>query len=233
MNLVDLFKQLSYGELNNTTIGNDGAGSIRPDKIPTVTQYVNDGLLKLYSQFALKKESLYLELKENITRYHINRLHCLSNESSEEEKYIIDVSDHPYQEDLIKILDVWTSTGTQLPLNNHTEEWSVFTPTYDVLLVPWTTQGMILNIVYQAKHKELNFSKDPIQEINLPDVLVPALRAYVAAQIYSNFNTAEAVNNAQKYNSLYTAVCEDVEAMDIVSNSYSQTNIRFHENGWV
>ena len=69
--------------------------------------------------------------------------------------------------------------------------------------------------------------------INVPISLESALKAYVAYLVYSGMNTQEAVANSQKYLAQYNEILRDTIEQDIVSSSYSQTNIKFDERGWV
>jgi hypothetical protein len=41
MKIVDLFRQLSFGELSNLALGNSGSGTIVDEKQPQLVQYVN------------------------------------------------------------------------------------------------------------------------------------------------------------------------------------------------
>lgn len=233
MTLIDCLQQLSWGELSNLSWGNDGKGSIRSDKVPVIVNFINEALLRLYSKFALRKAVLFVELTENRTQYHLSSKHAYTNTNSTEEKFIRDTEENPYKDDLIKIMEVWSNTHCKLPLNNHSEYWSVFTPSFDMLQIPHPICGVVLSVVYQARHPVLDFYSCPEKEINIPISLESALKAYVAYLVYSGMNTQEAVANSQKYLAQYDAIIRDTIEQDIVSSSYSQTNIKFNERGWV
>lgn len=130
-------------------------------------------------------------------------------------------------------MEVFTSTNHRLSLNNHSDYWSLYTPSFDILQVPYPIEGMALSVIYQARHPVLDFEKCPEQEINLPFVLEPAMKAYVAYLVYSQMNTEEAVANAQKYLAQYNNIIQDVIDQDVISNSYSQTNTKFEQGGWI
>lgn len=240
MKLADYLKKLSYSELSNLRAGNDGTGSIKQDKIPYVVDLINEALLRLYSRFVLKTNTVLIECNEVRTRYHLSSKHswlCATEEDKKNptfsDKFIRDDPEHPFKNDIIKILSVTTSGGVRLPLNNHTNPLSVYTPVYDVLEVPVTLADMALTIVYQAKHETLDWFKDPNQEINIPESLTGALSAYVAFQFYSNMNTQEAVVNAQKFLQTYTNIVQETTDMDLNQNSYNQDNIKFRARGFI
>lgn len=240
MKLNEFLKKLSYAELSNLDIGNSGKGSIPTEDIPTVVGYINDGLLRLYSRFVLKTNSLILECNEYRTRYHLSSKHSWLNAEEDDyddpefsDKYIRDDPEHPFCDDIIKILTVYSSFNKPLPLNDHGNPQSVFTPVFDILELQHTMPNLALSVVYQAKHPVLDFEVDPEQEINLPDFLFSALSAYVAYLYYGNLNTQEAIANSQKYYSQYNQLIAEAIEQDLVSSSYSETNTKFHKRGWL
>ena len=231
MNLSEYLTQLSYKELSNLSLADSGSGSIKFDKIPFVVSCINEALLRLYSKFVLKEGSLILELREWLSEYHLNSRHTLSS-GSMDDKYIIDL-EHPFQDDLIKVLDVFDEHGLRVPLNNASNPRSVFTPRVDVLQVPNPfLYGDILSLNYQARHPLLNYHVNPMQEIELPDNLFGALSAYVAYSVYSTLNTTEATSAAQKYMQMYAALVQETIETDTANSSISQDSSRFYANGW-
>lgn len=240
LTLDQCLKNLSVGVLSNISWGNDGNGSIRVDKVPTVVGHINEALLRLYTKFIIKKNTIFIELTESNTDYHLNSDHAWTNapaDSDEEscccEYYIRDTFDNPFKNDVIKVLDVYSSTGHRLALNNDGNKWSVFTPVYDVLEVPNPVEGVALAVMYQASHSILDFDKNPKELIKLPPSLYGALYTYVAYLIYSDMNTQEAVVNAQKYLNFYNQIIQECIDGDILSTTYSQSNEKFSARGFI
>lgn len=232
MNLSEYLTQLSYKELSNLSLADSGSGSIKFDKIPFVVSCINEALLRLYSKFVLKEGSLIIELREWLSEYHLDGRHTLSSGCIPEEQYILD-GEHPFQGDLIKVLEVYSEKGERVPLNNASNPMSVFTPRPDVLQVPNPYMyGDILAITYQARHPVLNYHVNPMQEIELPDNLFGALSAYVAYSVYSTLNTTEATGAAQKYMQMYAALVQETIETDMANSSISQDSSRFYANGW-
>lgn len=231
MKLNELLTQLSHGELSNTRFGSSGSGEIQEDKIPVVVEYINEGLLRLCSRFPLIKKTLYLELLEWKTNYLLTYAHAYSNEESKETKYIFDLGNNKFEDDVLKIYEVRTALDIELPINNPDEEWSVYTPLYNVLQVRRPVGGTVLFVKYWAKHPKITGDLD--QVIQIPEVLEGALRAYVAYQVYSNMNTQEAVANAQKHMSIYEQIVNDAIANDSITVSVNRTGMKFRKNGWV
>lgn len=234
MNISDLFQDLSFGELSSLTLASEGTGIITDAGKERIIRFANEGLLKLYSRYVLKEEDVVISLVESITNYHLLLKFAQSQAgiSTQTNLYILDLVEEPFQEDVIRILNVYDSRARELPLNDDGNDFSVFTPQANVLQVPRPKDGMAISIGYQAKHPLLTLV-DLTQEICLPDVLVPALRAWVAYRAFGQINTQESQAIAAGHKASYEATCNEVLSLDLVGTSQSQTNDRFDSNGWV
>lgn len=235
MKVSDLFQQLSVGELKNLALANEGAGSIRDSDKGSIILHARDALLNLYSRFILKERELILELQENTHFYWLLPKHATSYDLPDGQtdvvRYIKDTEEEPFIGDLIKVLSVWTECGCQLPLNDAEHCDSLFTPQANRLQVPHTCDEERISLLYQAKHPDI--SADLEEAIELPDVLWPALRAYIAYKVFSHMNTQESTTKAQEHLAFFESVCRDAEAQDLVSTSISTSNTRFSKRGWV
>lgn len=234
MNISQLFADLSFGELSNLSLSQEGSGLISDAGKERIIRFASEGLLKLYTRFVLKENNVLIEMVDWITNYHLllKFAESQAGTSTQQHLYIKDTFEEPFQEDVIRIMNVFNGHGCELPLNDEGNCHSVFTPQPHVLQVPHPEEGKPLSIAYQAKHPPLSL-KDLNQEIELPEVLVPALRSWVAFRAYAQINTQESQAIAAGHQASYEATCGEVIAMDLVSSSQSQTNNRFHRNGWV
>jgi hypothetical protein len=233
MDITQLFSDLSFGELSSLNLANEGAGYITDDGKERIIRFANDGLLKLHSTFVLRQNDVLIDLVESITSYHLLLKYAQSQAgtSTQQHLYIRDLVEEPFQEDVIRILSVFDSCGRELPLNDETNDYSVFTPQNRVLQVPRPKDGIALSLGYQAKHPLLTL-EDLTQEIDLPDVLVPALRAWIAYRAFGQLNTQESQAISAGHLESFKATCGEAVALDLVSTSQSQTNNRFQRNGW-
>lgn len=234
MNIAELFKKLSYGELSNLAMSGDGSGEIVEAQKPKLVYYLNESLLRLYSRFVLKEQDVLLGLVDHITFYHLIDKYAESKwpDSGVDYPYIKDLHREPFANDVLKILVVHASNGWQIPLNDNDHPLSVFTPQGNMLQVPRPVTGYSLSVLYQAKHAPLTH-EDEDGEIILPDVLHGALRAHIAYQVYSHMNTAESSAKAQEHYNMYESICLDVIDKDMVNSSVSTTNSKFHNRGWI
>lgn len=231
MKLEDLFSRLSYGELSNLSIGNEGRGSIREEDIPKVTAHVNDGLLRIYSRFVLSTKQLLVEQVRHITNYHLIPKYAESSGSDVEWPYIKDLPDDKFLGDLIRILEVQDDRG-KLPLNDTGNPHSLFTPYPQVLQVPNPRAGKPLSIEYQARHITLN-NDDLDQEILIPFVLEGALQSFVAYKIFSHMNGQDNQVKSQEHLNTYDGICVDVEARDLVNATTATSHYKLEERGFV
>lgn len=239
MTLLPLIKRLGYGILHNTSYAKiEDVGD--PEQILPLVTLIDEGLTRLYSRFVLRERHLILEMQVGVTFYHFNKLYTVQNGDTIRVPYpyIMDLPNDPFDEDLVKVLSVYDSTGLERPLGDENNMKSVFMVQYDVLHNPYPKDLEVLTVVYQAKHKPLMVF-DPVDgtvefedEIILPPVLEPALDNYVAYMVHMRIGTAESITKAQGYMAVYNQICEDVEKNDLVNSSRSITNARFDQNGW-
>lgn len=233
MNITDLFTRLSYGELSNLAMSNEGLGEIVELHQPKIVQFANSALLRLYSRFVLKEKDVIIEMSDAITTYHLDYDYALSNPTPPVgvTQYIIDSEAVPFTEDVVKILTVYDRLANKLELNDRDNENSVFTPTPTSLQVPEPVDGERLVLVYQAKHPPLVLADDT--EIELPEVLLDAMTAYIAQLVYSGMNGQEHSAKAAEHLARYEAVCNEVTQFDTVNSSVSTTPHKFDERGFV
>jgi hypothetical protein len=237
MKIADLFRELSFGELSNLSISDSGSGQIKADKHPQVIKYTNDGLADLYSRFVLSEKELLIEQVEGITKYHLTLKHTVSAGEAPDELYIKDAAD-PFQDDLIKVLQVWDMAGCQLPLNDVGSSTSLFTPQHNVIQVPTPAAGEPMAVIYQAKAKKLsdvaNGATDLLdQEFELPVIFENALQNYIAHKVFFHIGGAENLVKSQGYLSTYEAICRGVEQRDLVNQSFHTSHSKLEHRGFV
>ena len=87
-------------------------------------------------------------------------------------------------------------------------------------------------VLYQASPPVLSHLV-PSGAIELPDVLVGALTAFIAYKVYSFMNTAEATGKALEHKARYEEICQGAIDEDLVATSISTTNNRFAKRGWI
>ena len=145
MDLRELFRRLSYGELSHMFVGLDGAGGISEDKQNQLIYYTNEALLRLYSRFLLREEEVIIQMESHITNYHFNSRYAESNPDRKpgDFAYIKDAA-QPFRNDLLKVLSVYDENGDSFDLNDTSKPLSLYTPQPLVLQNPYPSEGNIL-----------------------------------------------------------------------------------------
>lgn len=232
MKLEELLSRLSYAELSNLSIGNEGRGSIRKEDIPKLVAHVNDGLVRIYSRFVLCTKQLLIEQVCHITNYHLIPKYAESTEGDVPWPYIKDLPDEPFKGDVIRILEVHDSMGREYVLNDKDDPNSLFTPAPQLLQVPNPKAGQSLAVLYQARHDYLeNDALD--QEIYIPFVLEGALQAFVAYKVFSHMNGQDNQVKSQEHLNTYDGICTDVEERDLVNTTFATSHHKLQERGFV
>jgi hypothetical protein len=237
MNVLELFRKLSFGEFSNIAIGNDGNGTISDGAKPRVVMHANEGLQQLYSRFILSEKSLLLTCLSHVSTYHLDPIHALSqaSEDNPNDIYLIDSPDDPFIGDVVKVLEAWDNTQKPMPLNQASNPRSLHTPKFDVVQVPMPMVDQVIALNYQAYHPTLLDAGDDYeeQEIFLPRFLESALTAYIAHKVYADMGTDTSVSKSQLYLNRYEMACKGVEEKDLVSNTRSNSGNLFELNGWI
>ena len=235
MLLNNLYSMLSYGELSNLAIGMDGTGQISEEGKPRIVNYANDGLIRLYSEFLIREKEVMILMYKEITFYHMITRFAVNageEENLESRRYLLDLPEEPFENDVLKVLTVYSSTKQRLPLNDAEQAGSVFTPQPTILQVPFPVEGAALTVSYQASHPVLDVTV-PGGRIDLPDVLNGALTAWIAYKVFSHMNTLESTSKAKEHLEIYQAIVEQTKQMDLVNASTSSTTHVFDKRGFV
>ena len=235
MQVSELLERLSYGELSNLAISNNGNGTIIEAQQPKIISYTNEGLLRLYSRYVLEESDVLVQLYDSITLYNLLPAFAVhyvpgSEEFSEPIRYLLDTADAPFKDEVIRITTLFDNYGQHIPLNDEERHDSCFSPQVKVLQVPDPISDKVITVRYQKRHSKLN--GELTQIITCPDVLLGALTSYIAYKVYSHMNSVESNAKAQEFNANFEQICNEVMDRDLVSSSVSQTNTRFARGGW-
>ena len=236
MLVSDLYRDLSYGELSNLSLANNGDGTIRDDAKPRLILYANEALLRLHSQFTLKEQDVLVQMHAHVTFYHLLPRFALHAGTAyvppEPLRYILDMPEEHFQGDVLSILAVHDTMGRRLALNDEHSTYSAFTPQADILQIPTPIQGQAVSVHYQTTHRRL-VPDDPSQEIYLPEVLRGALTAFIAYKVFSHMNTQESTAKAAEHLQVYQGICKEAEDRNTLSTSLANSFVLFELRGWV
>lgn len=251
MKLSDVFTQLQYGELSQLFDGTEIGKELGEANYKKVLSHVNLGLTNLYTRFNLKEHQLTLEIQTGKTTYELHSKYAAANSrSSETERFILDTSDAPFVDDILKIERVVTEIGYQMDLNNREKSFSCFTPSLNVLRIPAALANdtpelpeclrtTTLDVVYRANHPQilhglggLGFLDPGRVEIELPRSHLNALLMFVAFRAHSPVGMGGDSPTANAYFAKYENECLMLEGKGLTVDTHSPVD-RVRQNGWV
>lgn len=235
--LLDIFTDLTYGELQGTHLGNlipeDNESEPDPKSYAQIMSHINLGLREIYKRFLLSSKEIYIQQYEQIETYVLDSKYADSNTASLEPiKYIMDSVTNPFQDDILKIEQVYNEVGELLFLNDFTEELSIFTPSYRSLQIPWPNEFNTVAVQYRAAHPKLLYIRgtDPeTVDVAVPESLYEALLLYVAYRALPN-SDGGVEKAAMKQ--LFEASCSQIERLGLKIQG-EPGDWRFDVKGWV
>lgn len=232
MNTRALLAQLSYGELSGLGLGNEGDGTIRTRDMGKVLTFINDGLQDLYTKFLVKESVVHVQLLDYVTNYILVPRFALSNAPQPDvaEPYILDNNRDKFKGDVGKIYAVYDSNGKERPINDETSLDSVFIRAKETLTVPIPDKNVVLFVHYQTTHPRITM-ENLDEELDIPDMLTPALRSYVAHKLFLSIGSADSLHKAQEYQGQYIFQTQALVGMDALANSRFKINT-FSKGGW-
>lgn len=234
MNLNELYRRLSYGELSNLSISGEASGTIIEEKRPSIILIANEGLQELFKRFVLRERVAIIEQQEGRVSYRLEPMYSVFNSkvSGYRYPYIVDSEDNPFDYAVIKILQVYDHYGNELPVNDRDDSCSVFTPQGNVLEVPNPQAGIPLTVNFQTFGTPI-LGDELDETIDIPVVLEKALTSYIAGHILGNMNTQESNAKSQEHLLRFEAICAEAEDKDLLSNSTVPSNTKFEKRGWL
>jgi hypothetical protein len=238
MELAEFYSQLSMGTLRNIAMGNEGNGTISVNYRPTVCMYINEGLNRIHSQFLLRENDLILQMYMDVTNYHLLKRFAtyagneVAVENQEARRYILDLPEDPFKEDVAKIMRVFDQNGTEFAINDEFNTNSVYTPQQQILQIPNPEEEKVVTVGYQALHPKI-VHDDEDAFIFLPPHLLDALKAFVGYKAYSDMNQKDSRERAQELLGMYQGISDEILLKDLVSQSPGNNYTPFSERGFV
>lgn len=248
LSVGELFRGLSFGELQAFSMGNEGAGFINPTQFNKLIHHTNEALLRLFTRFELKRSKLFLEEYDHITQYPLRADFATSAASQRIYRYIRDHFHDPFCGDVVKVLQVTNKeTGEILPLDDRGNPRSVFMVEPDVLHIPRPKLGKVLMLEYQARHHwlreacsepeegetEIDYTGFMAQRINIPEYLEGALKAHIAFQVLAGMKGAENTQASHEALARYDSICDNADVRGQITGPVQDTKTTFEERGFV
>lgn len=235
MYLKEIFEQLMVGELANLSMGGVNEEGIHECDYPKIIPHINLGLVELYKRFPIKMNEVVIQQFDHIQTYVLDSKYAITNkESREPTKYIIDSIYQPFTDDVLKIEKVFNELGEQLYLNDFEEYFSVHTPVYNTVQIPYPDRENQCIISYRAKHVHIPSDHiDPKSvEIDIPYSLVEPLLNFIGYRV--NMNTAgDDRQDSDRYLQRFEMTCKKIEELKLIDIVDNTENSKLRKAGWV
>jgi hypothetical protein len=244
MNLADLFEQLRYGELRNLKLGRFLDPDADPELKREVITHVNLGLTELHKRFWIISKDMIVRVLPDKFQYLLSSTYAKSGvlsytfdpEEQERERYILDDRYLPFQDDLLKIEQIYNTEGEKQPLNDSHVEDSFYTPRFNLVQIPekYGKTHDWFSVEYRANHPHLEVEclNDPCSvQLDLPPAMLDPLLLFVGHRARRTMNTDDD-RESMAYLQKYEAACALVKNMglEVVPD---RTNPKLDNYGWV
>jgi len=238
--LREIMDNLTYGDLSHVSIGGAALGFIEDKDFPKIVSCLNGALTALHKRFLLRTGSVNIQQYADITTYHLRSEYTVSTGSILNTHYILDSVDEPFQDNVFKIESVSTireSVEVSLPINDSTQSFPIYTPSFDTLTIPLVEESLeILAVKYRADHPRIKVTQgfDPaLVELHIPSAILDAISLNVAARIYTPLTSGDGQNSAASaFMYQYELECKRLESESIALDD-NTSDYRFENNGWI
>lgn len=232
--LYDILTDLTYGEFQHLKIGNllTTEHESEPDTraYAQFTSNLNKALTAIHTAFPLRFQEVDVQLNEEITDYYLTYAYASSNtESTKPVRYIMDTEMEPFEDNVLKIEEVYTEIGELCYLNDVEQELSVFSPQGNKIQVPWPNDWNIISVQYRAGHPKIvyEYGMDPREiELEINEQFIEPLLFYVASRMQTGL--PDGVSFWSKYQNRVKTLKDEG-----VYPQAEQSNKRFENKGFV
>lgn len=223
MKLQEVFSSLAYGELSQLVLGQHTEGEVNESQYPALVSHINLGLTALYTRFNLKEREMRFPLQADVTTYQLKL------------------------DDILKVESVHTESNEALALNDSTDQYSCFTPSLNVLVVPLDIVNKVdslpdelksdyLYVHYRANHPRLvtvgGYINPLTTEVELPYSHLQALLYFVASRANNPIGMSNEFHAGNSWAAKYEMECARLEGESIEVDAVV-ANERFSARGWV
>lgn len=200
------------------------------EQFPAIINALNLELTQLYSRYPVLEKDVAFRRFPEISLYHLTRRYCRSNDESKElYKYILDTKDNPFLGDVLKIENAYTESGQHIVLNDNNNPRAWFTPSFDTIQIPNTTDidTRIAIIGYKAKPEHIDpNTTDFEKDIYIPSYLEEPMIYGVTMRVAERLPTQTGMQVVQMAQAKYKELCDNVDTLNLFHENNVSTNIK-------
>jgi hypothetical protein len=238
MTLQDIFNWLKYGELAHLGLYDSATGEVTEENKPKIISHIILGLRDLHTKFPLKEREVAIQQYDYITKYYLKKEYAITNPNETPDgkpKYIVDSPLNPFTGDILRIDQVFDEYGTEMPINEPSNIFSVFTPAYNILQIPRAVKDNAVFVTYRADHAKIPLDVTDLAgtEIEIPDSHTQALLFFVAGRLFASMNHPEGSPLSAEYQMKYMNEVAQIIQQNLSLEYTSQTRLDIRREGWV
>ena len=200
------------------------------EQFPAIINALNLELTQLYSRYPVLEKDVAFRRFPEISLYHLTRRYCRSNDESKElYKYILDTKDNPFLGDVLKIENAYTESGQHIVLNDNNNPRAWFTPSFDTIQIPNTTDidTRIAIIGYKAKPEHIDpNTTDFEKDIYIPSYLEEPMIYGITMRVAERLPTQTGIQVVQMAQAKYKELCDNVDTLNLFHENNVSTNIK-------
>lgn len=200
------------------------------EQFPAIINALNLELTQLYSRYPVLEKDVAFRRFPEISLYHLTRRYCRSNDESKElYKYILDTKDNPFLGDILKIENAYTESGQHIVLNDNNNPRAWFTPSFDTIQIPNTTDidTRIAIIGYKAKPEHIDpNTTDFEKDIYIPSYLEEPMIYGITMRVAERLPTQTGMQVVQMAQAKYKELCDNVDTLNLFHENNVSTNIK-------
>lgn len=206
MLLSELFTYIVNLDSRSIDLDTAGDGIIVAAHYPKVIKAINLGMTDLYKEFNIKEKLIVVQLYAHITDYLLTSDYAETNiASTQPYKYIMDTTFDPFMDDVMVIQTISNEGGIEYPINQTNQEYSMYTPSYNMVQHPFPDDENAIFITYRALNVLIPDTADPATyEVDIPIQVLPLLLVYVNHKLLASINKEESVAKLNEYIALLT-----------------------------
>ena len=236
--LQRVFDDLLMGELSQVNLNGEDSEEtgLGLQAKKTIVSHLNLGLVELYTKFPLLEREVVVQLYPELTHYHLDSNFAVSNTTSLEPiKYIVDSEYYPFTDDVLRVESCYSEIGEELYINEPSRDYSIFTPDYKSIQVPFAEEEITLTLIYRARHPVITYIDG--MDANAVNILIPpylyeALLYYIAYRVHKARHNQEARADSLVYYQQFNQRCQEVERRNMVNNGGAGLTDLLDTNGW-
>lgn len=235
--LKDLFDLLATGEFSNLTLAHSPTGGLDEKEHEKVVGHINLGILEIYKRFKLLQNELVLHITPGLDKYYLRPEKVAAVQHMGQRMYIERSEDPDWSLNIIEIIGVFDSLGTEIIINNRFMSPSIVQLAPDVLKITKIETYQTLDIIYQSCPTKIvvddSFNPEEFV-IYIPETIIEPLLYYVAARTYKPMGANDSSENSDKsasYEQKYELACLKFDLYGL-SPQHDDKEDTFTKDGW-